>query len=170
MIPDILSWIQCFGTYACVLASQCLEKLTQLLAYQTTVVREARRCSGTGWQGYDTMFRQHAANTDKETDWSQLNNSLYAVTFLPQQNGRGKTCELCLETDHVAADCALQNQRNRSKLPAKFPTKGHLDWGWGCLAFTGQKIIVTSNHGVTMEPSEAGTHQRTNGESVLLLE
>ena len=110
-IPDILSWIQCFGTYACVLASQRPEKLTQLLAYQTTVVREARRCGGTGWQGYDTMFRQHAANTEKETDWSQLNNSLYAVTFLAQQNGRGKTCELCLETDHMAADCALAPAR-----------------------------------------------------------
>ena len=26
------------------------------------------------------------------SDWSQPNSSLFAVTFLAQQNGRGKTC------------------------------------------------------------------------------
>ena len=35
-----------------------------------------------------TMFRQHAANTDKGLTGC---NSLYAVTLLTQQNGRGKT-------------------------------------------------------------------------------
>ena len=61
-IPDILSRVQCFGTYAHVVASQHPEKLMQLLAYQTTVIQEARCCGGEGWQGYDAMFRQHAAN------------------------------------------------------------------------------------------------------------
>ena len=106
-VPDILSWIQCFGVYAAVVASEHPAKLSQLLAYQTTVVREARRCGGAGWQGYDTMFRQHAATAGREVDWSQLNNSLYAVTFLAQQNHKGKTCLHCLETDHVAHECAL---------------------------------------------------------------
>jgi hypothetical protein len=68
-----------------VVASQNPEKLTQLLAYQTTIIREAQRCSGAGWQGYDTtMFRQHAANAGAGIDWSKLNNSLFAVTFLAQ--------------------------------------------------------------------------------------
>ena len=121
-IPDILSWVQCFGTYACVVASQHPEKLTQLLAYQTTVIREARRCGGTGWQGYDSMFRQHAANMGADTDWSKLNNSLYAVTFLAQQNGRGRTCEYCLESDHVAAECALAPSRpTEPQPPARQP-------------------------------------------------
>ena len=40
----------------------------------------------------------------QEGRWAgpQLNNSLYAVTFLAQQNHKGKTCLHCLETDHVA--------------------------------------------------------------------
>lgn len=41
------------------------------------------------------MFRQQAASSPG-LDWSQLNSSLFAVTFLAQQNGRGKTCRFCL--------------------------------------------------------------------------
>lgn len=45
-IPDILSWLQCFGVFASVVASKHPDKVLQLLAYQTTIVREARRCGG----------------------------------------------------------------------------------------------------------------------------
>ena len=76
------------------------------MAYQTIMIREARRYGGDGWQGYDTMFRQLAA-TVPGTDWGQLNSALYTVTFMAQQNGKGKTCQYCLETDHQSADCAL---------------------------------------------------------------
>ena len=74
-VPDILSWIQCFGTYACIVAAVQPEKTQQLLAYQTMVLREARGCGGTGWQAYDTMFRQQVSN-DPKSDWSKLNSSL----------------------------------------------------------------------------------------------
>ena len=67
------------------------------------VVREARRCGGTGWQTYDIM---QVAN-DPLAYWSKLNGSLYSATFLAQQNGKGKTCLHCLETDHDASECAL---------------------------------------------------------------
>lgn len=105
-VPDLLSWVQCFGMFASVMASKFPEKVTQLLAYQTIIIREARRCGGGGWQGYDRMFRQQAVSSPG-LDWSQLNSSLFAVTFLAQQNGRGKTCRFCLETDHVDEECAL---------------------------------------------------------------
>ena len=105
-IPDFFSWVQCFGTYAAVMAAQFPEKTRQLLAYQTMIVREARCCGGKGWLAYDSMFRQQAT-LDPDCDWSRLNNSLYSVTFLAQQNGRGRTCTHCLETDHVSSDRAL---------------------------------------------------------------
>ena len=111
-VPDLLSWVQCFGVYACVVASKHPEKISEKMAYQTTIIHEARRCGGAGWQGYDNMFRQHAANLPS-IDWSKVNNSLFAVTFMAQQNGRGKTCELCLEPDHMAAECALAPAKPR---------------------------------------------------------
>jgi len=75
-VPDLLSWLQCFGA----LASKYPEKTTQLLAYQTIIIREARQCGGGGWQGYDRMFRQQAA-LSPGLDWSQLNSSLLLSHF-----------------------------------------------------------------------------------------
>ena len=77
-VPDLLSWLLCFGVFASVMASKYPEKTTKLLAYQT-ITREARRCGGGGWQGYDRMFRQQAA-LSSGLDWSQLNSSFFAVT------------------------------------------------------------------------------------------
>ena len=60
-VPDLISWVQCFGVYAAVVSAKHPDRMLQLLAYQTMVVREARRCGGHGWQSYDAMFRQQAA-------------------------------------------------------------------------------------------------------------
>eukprot|EP00731_Ephydatia_muelleri_P012358 Em0006g1252a len=87
-VPDLLSWVQCFGVYIGVVASRQPEKVKQLLAYQTLIIREARRLGGRGWLAYDSMFRQQAAVL-QSTDWSKLNSTLYAVTFLAQQGGEG---------------------------------------------------------------------------------
>ena len=90
-IPDLLSWIQCFGMYAAVAASKSPDRIPQLLAYQTMIVREARRCGGKGWLNYETMFRQQAA-INPSCDWLKFNNTLYSCTF---QNERGRTCTWC---------------------------------------------------------------------------
>ena len=57
----------------------------KLLAYQTLLVREARRCGGTGWQGCDTMFRQQVPN-DPYAYWSKLISFLYSVTRMGVAN------------------------------------------------------------------------------------
>ena len=63
-----------------------------------------------------TMFCQQVAN-NPSMDWSQMNNSLYSVTFMAHQKWRGRICEHCLETDHAAGDCALAPYRpNRPSL------------------------------------------------------
>ena len=102
-VPDLLSWVQCFGTFMAVVASQQPDKLRQLLAYQTVIVREARRCGGRGWPAYDTMFHQQAAGDDT-ADWSKINSSLYAVSFLAQ-SVKAKSCSLCMEADHSEDNC-----------------------------------------------------------------
>ena len=57
-IPDFLSWLQCFGVYASIVVSKQQDRFRQLMAYQTLMIREARRCGGTGWLAYDAMFHQ----------------------------------------------------------------------------------------------------------------
>ena len=106
-IPDLLSWVQCFGTYMAIVVSKYPHRMRELLAYQTLIVREARRCGGRGWLAYDSFFRQQAVGDDA-ADWSRLNQSLYAVTFVTQGNReRGRSCMLCLESDHGEEQCAL---------------------------------------------------------------
>ena len=92
-MPDILRWVQCLGIYTSIIMQTHSEKTQQLLAYQTILLREARQCGRTGCQTY--------------ADWSKLNSSLYAVIFLANQNGHGKMCQHCLDTDHLSLECAL---------------------------------------------------------------
>ena len=96
-IPDLLSWVQCFGNYMGVITSAQPTKSKELLAYQTLIVQEARQCGGKGWLAYDTMFRPQAAG-NPEVDWLKSNPTLYAVTFLAQ-SGSGRNCVLCMESD-----------------------------------------------------------------------
>ena len=106
-ISDLLSWVQCFGIYIAVVTSKQPERMRQLMAYQTLMVREARRCGGKGWLAYDSYFPQQAVGDDK-ADWSRINQSLYAVTFIAQgERDKGRCCVLCLESDHVEEQCAL---------------------------------------------------------------
>ncbi len=121
-LPDLFSWVQCFGVYASVVASKQPGRVGQLLAYQTMIIREARSCGGSGWLVYDTMFRQQVAHAP-ETDWSKLNNTLYSVTFLAQQTGRGKTCLHCMETDNTAMDCAVAPTRSQLRQKATIKSR-----------------------------------------------
>ena len=43
---------------------------------------------------------------------------MYTTSFLANQNGRGRTCKWCLETDHAAISCTLappSNERLQSR-------------------------------------------------------
>ena len=104
-VPDLISSVQCFGVYAVIVSAKHADWICQLLAYQTMVVCEARRCDGRGWQSNDAMFQQQVA-ISPSVDWSKMNNSLYS-TFLQEQTGRGRTCVHCMETDHASQECAL---------------------------------------------------------------
>ena len=88
-VPDLLGWLQCFGTYACVFCEAFPQKRKELWAYQTFLIRESQQCDGEGWRDYNSMFRQQVASA-AELEWARVNNSLFAVTFLAQSSGRGK--------------------------------------------------------------------------------
>ena len=110
-IPDIVSWVQCFGLYAAVVTSRYPEKTKELLAYQTMIVSEARRLGGRGWLLYDAQFRQQVSSFSA-VDFSRINQSLYATTFLAYGGGgRQKVCPDCLMSDHAYEDCALHPNR-----------------------------------------------------------
>lgn len=108
-VPDILSWLHCFSLYAAVVGSRYPEKSRELLAYQAMLIGEHRRCGGRGWLLYDTAFRQQIVSLET-TDFSKLNQSLYATTFLAY-GGKGQFCPSCMLPDHTQDECALHPSR-----------------------------------------------------------
>ena len=65
----------------------------------------ARKYKGPGWQTYDAIFGQQAAN-DKYLKWANVNTSLWTTVFCnasPQEH-----CSTCLSLDHTLKDCPQQ--------------------------------------------------------------
>lgn len=108
-IPDVLSWLHCFSLYAAVLCSKHPSKAKELWAYQALMISETRRCGGRGWRLYDSTFRQQLSSPET-ADFSKLNDSLYATTFLAYGT-RKQCCPNCLLPDHIAEECALYNPK-----------------------------------------------------------
>ena len=111
-IPDIMSWLHSFSLYAAIMCEHHPKKTREMWAYQATMIAEARRCGGRGWLLYDAAFRQQAAAATnlERVDFSRINQSLYATTFLAY-GGRGQFCTTCMQPDHTAEECALHPNR-----------------------------------------------------------
>ena len=137
-VNSLISWVLCYVTYVAVLAESHPGLVRSRLAYLALVVSEARRNGGDGWIAYDAIFRQNAAE-DEAVDWTRLDTSLHAATFIAQSSGARSVCPHCSASDHLPRDCALRplssgsgtshqshakasqdNARSRA-LPASFP-------------------------------------------------
>ena len=104
-VNSILSWVSCFTMYIAVFSQRHPHLIQSHLAYMALIVAETRRNGGEGWQPYDMVFRQHAANDDS-VDWSAVDHSLHSSTF-----GRNKLslfCISCAGTDHSTEDCVMR--------------------------------------------------------------
>ena len=109
-VPDLLSWLQSYSMFAAVVSNKYPNKTRELWAYQAIMLAESRRCGGRGWSLYDAAFRQQMASYE-EVDFSRINQSLYATTFLAYRGGGGTFCQSCLASDHSYEDCALHPSR-----------------------------------------------------------
>ena len=123
-IPDLLSWVQCFGLYAAVMASKYPERVVHLLAYQTLIIRAARRCGGRGWLSYDTIFRQQMIGEWRGEAWGLLNPYLFSSTFM-SMGGSRSNCPLCLESDHKEEDCALRRAKTSGSSRQAMPRESY---------------------------------------------
>ena len=85
-----------------------------LAAYGQIIIHLARKHGGMGWRQYDNQFRQQVA-AGASLSWANLNPSLMAATVLGASgDGTGRVCSLCLATDHIRSDCALNMDSAKS--------------------------------------------------------
>ncbi len=83
-------------------------KSTTMTAYWMLIIHLARKHGGMGWLAYDSLFRQQQAAWAGHK-WEELNPSLMATTVLGVQSEPCGACSLCLASDHVSTECALQS-------------------------------------------------------------
>ena len=60
-VTNILKWACCFALYTSILSRKQPQRVPDLLGYQSLIVLASMAYEGNGWQGYDRIFRQHAA-------------------------------------------------------------------------------------------------------------
>ena len=102
-VTDILLWVQCFATFAVALGTAFPDKVPELMAYMTTIVRCHRDYEGPAWVLYDRAFRRRAEAT-KDMNWSVMNTSLFNMCF----GGRARRhmiCQVCLSESHTTERC-----------------------------------------------------------------
>ena len=104
-VSTLSTWVQCFATYAAVLAEAHPYRMRDLLAYLRLIVREAQCHEGDGWRSYDILFRKLAA-MNTSIKWGAPLPSLYSTSFTSSRPSQ-TLCELCLKGDHKSGECAL---------------------------------------------------------------
>ena len=101
-VTNVLEWIQCYSIYMAVRAQKYLEKVQDLLGYQTLIVEARMEYEGDGWLGYDRRFRQTAA-ASPDMSWAKIEPTLWNKAFAGQ--ARASRCKHCFSLTHVADDC-----------------------------------------------------------------
>ena len=122
-ITDILVWTECFALMVEILVcSAHPSKVSQLMSYQSIIVRAQRTFSGEGWVTYDTCFRRKAAAL-KSLDWGVVDFTLYNETF----TGRAKAlsrCKYCSSEHHTSVDCVYAPESSNNPAaarPSRYP-------------------------------------------------
>ena len=103
-VTDILTWLQCFGSYVAVLTPGRPQLIPEMMAYMSTIIRVSQDYTGLAWVRYDAAFRRQAALTGNDR-WSVVNTTLYTMCFTGMA-ASVKRCELCFASTHSERECA----------------------------------------------------------------
>ena len=118
MIPDLATWVQCYSLYVAVVAVKQPERIPELMAYLSQIVRASTRYKLPAWLVYDQNFRQEAANNPSQL-WSKVDPSIYTQCFTDQALTSENWCEQCQGLDHTSAQCPVKpRKRPRSVFQA----------------------------------------------------
>ena len=66
IIPDLSTWLQCYSLYVAVVAGSQPERIPELMAYQSLIVRASKPYKWPAWLVYDQNFRQEAVNNPSQ--------------------------------------------------------------------------------------------------------
>ena len=105
-VTDIMQRLQCFGTMVGVWSQKFPMMVSDLMAYQSTIIKCSRDFDGLAWAQYDHAYRRQEAQT-KDLRWSHINTTLYSLCFAGKAR-RSVACVHCLSDGH-RSDACLDN-------------------------------------------------------------
>ena len=100
-ITTIEEWILCFNAYIAVMAQKQPNRVPDLLAYSSLIVKASRDYEDTPWLSYDQHYRRHVA-VESPKNWGAIQPEIWTLYF-----GRAKAkirCLTCGESDHTKCD------------------------------------------------------------------
>ena len=117
LIPDLATWLQCFGLYIAVVTEQEPERTKSLLAYLSTIAKASAKYSWPSWVVYDQNFQQEAADSGRK-DWDP---SIYTQCFTNAAISSENWCKVCQSIDHGSDVCPLRRSgsSNTSPIPLR---------------------------------------------------
>ena len=89
-ITNIFTWLQGYASLVVALSTAHPSKVSELMAYQSTILRCYGDFESPAWVQYDQAYRRQATIT-KTLNWSQINTTLYSLCFA----GRAKRNHIC---------------------------------------------------------------------------
>jgi len=115
LVPDFLTWMQCFSIYTTVLAMDQPQRLPELMAYQFEIATYARKYKWPLWVVYDMNYRWQAA-TRSSLPWSEAAGPRETKFFSQCFTGMDKDpneawCKSCQSLDHATCYCPMAPQR-----------------------------------------------------------
>ena len=109
-IPDLATWLQCFGLYVAVIAQSQPERVPELMAYQAIIAKASTKYRWPSWLVYDTSFRQEVAGTVGQS-WARVDPSIYSVCFFGQNISGENWCQSCQSLDHTGQACPTRPKK-----------------------------------------------------------
>ena len=79
-ITSIEAWVVCFNTYIALIASEQPDRVRDLLAYSSLIVKAGQDFETTPWMAYDQHFRRLAA-AKQLTHWDTVDTALWTLYF-----------------------------------------------------------------------------------------
>ena len=120
LLPDFLTWSQCFAVYTAVLGSCQPQRISELMSYQYEIAKCARKFKWPSWVIYDINFRQEAASyptlswaeaaSYPTLSWAEAAGHREPKIYQQCFNGMEKDplegwCRSCLSLDHTTSLC-----------------------------------------------------------------
>ena len=79
-IKTIEQWIRCFNAFIAITARKQPDRIADLLAYSSWIVKQSQDYEGTPWLSYDTQLRKEAA-ADGNKEWASVKMNIWALHF-----------------------------------------------------------------------------------------